>query len=178
MPSQKKIKALAELIEKIKQASHFVLVNFEKTSHQKLEELRKSLNKLKNNASFKVIKNSLFKIAAARIKKEELAEDQVLKGPSALLTLPKDWNSALSAFYQFAKKEGVLTFKIGIIDNQIYQKQELIKLAELPSKEALIAKLAFVLKSPARKTVYAMKFNMMRLVNILKKINPNKEVTI
>lgn len=175
MPNQKKIKALSELIEKIKQAPHFVLVNFEKTSHQKLEELRKSLNRLENNASlacrqtgFKVIKNSLFKIAAKRIKKEKLAEDEVLKGHSALLTLPKDWSSSLSVFYQFAKSQGGLSFKIGIIDNQVYQKQELIKLSELPSKSALIAKLAFVLKSPQIKTIYAMKFNMIKLINIIK----------
>lgn len=175
MPNQKKIKALSELIEKIKQAPHFVLVNFEKTSHQKLEELRKSLNRLENNASFKVIKNSLFKIAAKRIKKEELAEDQVLKGHSALLTLPKDWSSSLSVFYQFAKKEGALSFKVGIIDQQLYNKDQLIKLAQLPTKEILIAKLVMLLKSQQTRTIYALNFNMIRFINLIKSASQRKK---
>jgi large subunit ribosomal protein L10 len=94
-----------------------------------------------------------------------------LKGNSALLTLPADWAASLSAFYKFAKGEGNITFKVGVIDDKVYDKNELVKLALLPSREELISKIIMSLKSPQTRLVYSMKYNMQKLAYILRNAN-------
>jgi len=84
------------------------------------------------------------------------------------MTLPKEWNNALSEFFKFAKADGTLSFKVGIIDDIFYGKNDLNKLAQLPSKGQLIAKIISSFKAPMGKFTMAAKFNQMRLVNILK----------
>jgi len=166
MPHPKKIQIVNALTEKLKPSPNLVLIGFENIPHQKLEQLRGILRSL--NASFQVVKNTLFKVAAQKIGKKELVREDVLKGPSALLTFSSDWSAPLSAFYKFAKNEGQLSFKIGLIDNQIYQKEELAKLAQLPSKEEIMGKILTTIKSPPTRLIYAMKFGMMRVINVLK----------
>jgi large subunit ribosomal protein L10 len=168
MPNQKKIQIVSSLVEKIKQSPNFVLIYFEDIPHQKMEQLRKTLRPLAS--SFQVVKNALFKVAALKVNKKEIIGGKTLEGTSALLSLPCDWANGLSAFWKFAKIEGKLSFKIGIIDGKIYQKDDLTKLAQLPPKEELIGKIITIIQSPQRKLVYTMKFGTMRVINIIKKI--------
>ena len=165
MPSLKKIQIVNFLAEKIKQSPNFILVHFEDIPHQKLEQLRKILRLA--TSSFQVVKNSLLKVAALKIKQKEIVSDEVLKGTSALLTLPKDWNSALSSFWKFAKTEGKFSFKIGLIDGKICEKDDLVTLAQLPSEDELIGKILTAIKSPPTRLVYTMRFGMMKVVNVL-----------
>lgn len=165
MPSQKKIQIVSSLLEDLKKSPNFVIVGFEDLPHLKFEELRRSL---KNESSLQVIKNSLLKVAVAKMKKTAVLKEELLKGKSAVLTLPTDWTTGLSIFYKFSKGDGGLAFKIGMIDDKVYEKNELIKLAELPSREELAIKIIRSLRSPQTRFVYAMKFNMMKLIYILK----------
>jgi large subunit ribosomal protein L10 len=165
MPNLKKIQIVNQIAEKLKKNPNFALVNFGNLSHQKLEVLRRKLRPL--SASFQVVKNSLFKVAAKKTNKKEIAAEEVLKGNSALLTLPLDWAKGLSAFYQFAKNENQVLFKIGIIDEKIYQREDLVMLAQLPSRDELIGKILTAIKSPPTRLVYTMKFGMVRLVGVL-----------
>lgn len=168
MPSQKKIQIVSSLLESLKSSPNFVLIGFDKLPHTKFEELRRNL---KESASLKVIKNSLLKVAASQIKKSDVITPEVLKGNSAVLTLSEDWNTGLSIFYKFAAVEGNLTFKLGILDNTVYDQNSLTKLAQLPSRDELIGKIIGSLRSPQSRLVYAMKFNMQKLVYILRNAN-------
>ncbi len=166
MPSLKKIQIVNSLVEKIKQSPNFILIHFENIPHQKLEQLRQILRPA--TSSFQVVKNSLLKVAVQKINKKEIASEEVLTGTSALLTLPADWTTALSTFWKFAKTEGRLSFKIGVIDNQIYQKDDLTKLAQLPSKEELMGKVVFLIKSPLARIVQGLKSSPERMIRVLK----------
>lgn len=170
MPSQKKIDIVSSIADKIKSSSHFVLFGFEKTPHNKLEELRRSLadSSVDSKITFQVIKNSLLKVAAKKIGKEAIIKDDVTRGPSALMSLPADWTAGLNAFYKFAKGTDTLVFKIGVIDETIYEKNELMRLAQLPSRQELVAKIVGSLRSPHTRLAYALKFNMTKLVYILR----------
>lgn len=166
MPNVKKIQRVSSLVEKLKQSPNFVLFHFANTPHQKMEELRKKLHQA--SSKIQVVKNILFKIAANKLKKKELTSDEVLKGQSALLTLLGDWSKGMATFYKFAKTDGSLSFKIGIIEGKIYQKDELERLAQLPSREELVSKIITSLKSPQTRIIYSMRFGMLKLVNVLK----------
>ena len=168
MPNPKKIQIVNSLVEELNQSPNFVLIHFENIPHQKLEQLRKMLRPL--TSSFRVVKNTLLKVAALKLNKKEITDDRVLTGASALLILPNDWTAALSTFWKFAQTDGKLSFKMGIIDGKICEKDDLVTLAQLPPKDELISKILSAVKSPPTRLVYTMRFGMMRIIRAVKKI--------
>lgn len=148
-----------------------MLVTFDKTTHQSLEILRKALKK--ERSSFGVIKNTLFEKAVNRLalKNKEIKEFKKrffpLKGTTAILTLGDNWDKGLHAFYEFLKKDKTLNFKFGILDIQNYDAATILQIAQLPGRDALMAKIIGSMMSPTTKLVYAMKNNMQKLVYIL-----------
>ncbi len=170
MPSVVKKQFVTSLVEKLEKNPNFVLVDFGKATHRSLEELREKLREADPTAvrtPFSIIKNSLFRVAAAKLKKPEVATDAVLTGPSALLTLPTEWISVLQTFYKFATGDSGLKFKVGVIDGAVYQQSDLVKLAKLPSREVLISKIIGSFKTPQTRLVYSMKYNISKLVYVL-----------
>lgn len=161
-----------ELTSLLSNAPHFALIKYEKTTHKSLEELRKSLRD--SSAKIRVVKNTLIKKslesqAAARTElKDLIAKVFPLKESTAVLTLGEDYAKGLKAFHAFAKKDSTLSFKAGILDSTIYLDAELQKIATLPGKDELIAKVIGGLKSPSSKLVYALKFNITKLTLVLK----------
>lgn len=177
MPHIRKIQKVDELAETLKNAQHVVLVQFGTTSHQKFETLRKALKravKTEKKPLLQVVKNSLFKKAAQKAHKDTLADDRVLTGTTAILTIPAaptgrpdSWEGVLPVFYRAAKEENQLAFKIGIIDGVVYGADQLVELAQLPSREELYAKLVGLVYAPQQKTVTALRGGMMKLVRVL-----------
>lgn len=161
-----KIQLVKKLTEKIKDSPNLAVVNYGNLAHQKLEQLRKKL--IENAASFQVVKNTLLKLALKKSKKESLLKENVLEGPSALIFLSQDWLKGLSAFYQLSKNEETLAFKIGLIEEKTYEKNDLEKLAQIPPREQMLTKIVSIIKSPGTNMVFSMRFGLLRLVNILK----------
>ncbi len=167
MPTLKKIKTVKNLAETLHHASHYILLNFGTTSHKKLEEIRKKIRSDKESR-IQIVKNSLLHIAAKKARKKELADAQVTQGPSALLTLPREWNTTLATLYHFIKTDKTISFKIGCIDAVVYNSKELTRIAELPPKNVLLSTIIRTLKNPHGRLTFALKWNMMRIVYILK----------
>lgn len=166
MASQKKIQIVSSIVEKLQRNPNFVVVDFDSAPHQTLESLRKMLRE--SASELHVIKNSLFKVALAKMKHADMTEKNVLVGSTAVMTLPADWISALASFFKFTKNNEAFTFKIGLIDGMVYEKPMLEKLAQLPTREELIVKIIGSMKSSQSRVVYAMNFGMNKLVNTLK----------
>lgn len=172
MASQKKQIILDQIVIFLKKNLNFTIIKFDKTKHTSLETLRKELKKSGSNV--KVVKNSIFEKAILKLSgenkdiKEFNSKISDLKDSTAIIGLGSDWSKGLSAFYNFIKKETTLSFKLGILDSQIYTSEVLTKIAQLPPKEELLGKIIGSLKSPISKTVYSLKFNTNKLVYILK----------
>lgn len=170
MANQTKKTYVSDLSDYLTSAKHFALIKFDKTSHLTLEKLRKELKK--EGASFKVVKNSLFEKAVEKLikSKKELKDLQSLfplKDSSAILSLDENYSTALSKFFAFAKKDGSLGFKFGLLDATLYQGPDLEKIAQLPSRDILLAKVIGGMKSPSSKLVFSLKFNISKLVYVL-----------
>jgi len=171
MVSTQKKSQVETLSNVLKDKSNFLLVKIDKTTHQNLESLRRELRKV--NSSFKVIKNSLFEKALNRVSDSRTLFKDLrkkffpLREPSALITLDENWDKGLKAFYEFIKKEKTLSFKLALLDNTLYNNEETEKIAKLPSKVDLIAKIIGSLKSPMSKFVYSLKYNTNKLVYVL-----------
>lgn len=165
MPNKAKIDFVSSLYSTLNDSKNFVVIGFAKTSHKDLEELRKSLRAA--GSSMTVVKNSLFKVTAQKLKHTELLETTDLKGSSAVITLPLDWTAALSAFYKFAKSHDTVGFKAGIIEYKTYGKDDLMKLAQLPSKEELVVKIILSLRSSHTSLVRSLNFNTQKLIQVI-----------
>lgn len=164
LKKQTEVKALTSLLS---ENSNFALVKFEKTKHTAMEKLRKELKK--NDSKLRVVKNTLLSKALGSIAQlRGDATDTSLKDNTALLSLGEDYAKGLSAFYKFAKEDKTVGFKFGLLEKKFYQESDLTKIAQLPSRDELIAKLIGSLKSPSTRLVMAMKFNITKLTMVLK----------
>lgn len=171
MANTKKLSQLQSLVELIQASENFALIKHEKTKHLALEGLRKSLRT--SDSSIKVIKNSILEKAIKQVgtKNKALKEFSTkafpLKETTAFVSFNSDWSKGVSAFHTYAQKEQTLSFKYGILDNSIYNSEDLVKIAKLPGRAELTAKVIGSMKSPIYGFVHALKFNMQKIVYVL-----------
>lgn len=172
MVHQEKIKQVQQLVEALNKEKNFILVSFEKTTHQTLESIRKKLKK--HNAVVKIIKNTLFEKAVNKLSGSSTIFGDVrkkffpLRLISVFITLSNDWSAGLRSFFEQTAKEKAFSFKFGILDGALYPKDEIEKIAQLPAKSELIAQLVGTLKSPSARFVYSLKGNLNKFVYILR----------
>lgn len=171
MPNTKKRELVDKLIDSLKNTQNFALVTFEKTNHQALESLRKRLKK--ENAQFKVIKNTLLEKAINKLANSNKLFFEFKKkflpfrDLTALIILSTDWSPPLKTFYEFSQKEKSLSFKVGFIDKITYDEPGLSKLAKLPAKNELISSMLGNMKAPTTHFIYSLKYNVQKFVFIL-----------
>ena len=166
MAHKSKVAIVDKVTQSIQDNSNFALIKFEKTTHKTLEELRRELRK--SESTIQVIKNTLFEKAINKLSqsKKEFGEMSKkafpLKDKSALLVLHGDWIEGLKAYYDKVKENESFSFKVGMLDNQVYNDADLVKLAQLPGKDQLRAKLVGVMMNPVVRTTRALSFNMQK----------------
>jgi large subunit ribosomal protein L10 len=170
MSNTKKTSQIDELVQQLENQSNFALVKFEKTLHTTMEGLRRDLKQ--NDASLKVVKNTLLEKAIRRLTSKNKALNEVtknfpIKENSALLSLGQDWSKGLGAFHKFSDKEKTVSFKFGYLENKVYDGKNLTTIAQLPPKDQLVAKLIGTMKAPMAHLTNAMQFNMQKLVFVL-----------
>lgn len=173
MTNTKKQLQVNELIDILKTNQQFSLLKFDKTTHIKMEALRKSLKK--TGSKMQVIKNTLFQKAVNKLSqdknltqfKEVRKHMPSLKENTALLTFGKDWSTGMNAFFAFSKEEKSVSFRLGCLDNVTYDANALTRIAQLPGKNVLVSKIIGSMKSPLTHFTYAIKYNTQKLVYIL-----------
>jgi large subunit ribosomal protein L10 len=144
-----KVAAVAELTEDFRSASATVLTEYRGLSVGALKQLRRSLGA---TTKYAVVKNTLTKIAAKEAGVEVPAE--LLAGPSALAFIKGDPVEAAKSLRDFAKENPLLVIKGGILDGKLLSAKEIGKLADLESREVLLAKLAGAMKASLNQAVY------------------------
>ncbi len=98
------------------------------------------------DASFRVVKNRLTKLAAEKAGREELGE--LLEGPTALAFIRGDTAMAAKAISTFNREHDVLAFKGGFMDGLTLDEETFASIARLPSRDVLNGQLAGVVASP------------------------------
>jgi len=121
-----------------------------------MKTLRRSLGM---QTKYSVVKNTLTKIAAKNAGIE--IDDSLLKGPSAVAFIKGDSIAAAKAFKEFQKENPLLVIKGGIFDGKAVTTAEIMKLADLESREVLLAKLAGAMKGTLSKA--ARTFDALRI---------------
>lgn len=134
--------AVAELAEEFRTSSAAVLTEYRGLTVAQITALRRSL---KGVANYAVTKNTLTKIAAREAGIEGL--DDLLTGPTAIAFIKGDPVEGAKSLKEFAKDNALLVLKAGYMDGRILDASEIKKLADLESREVLLAKLAGAMKA-------------------------------
>ncbi len=142
MSRNTKTQAVADLVAQFTNSSGAVLTEYRGLSVAQLRELRTAL---RGNAEYAIVKNTLTKIAARDAGVEGL--DDLLNGPSAIAFVTGDVVEAAKGLKTFGKDHPALVVKGGFLDGKPLTPDEINKLADLESREVLLAKLAGGMKA-------------------------------
>jgi large subunit ribosomal protein L10 len=134
--------AVAELTDKFQSSTAVLLTEYRGLSVAKLRDLRRSIS---TDATYAVVKNTLSKIAANNAGIS--AFDDELAGPSAIAFVHGDPVAVAKGLRDFAKANPLLVVKGGYFDGKPLTAEEVGKLADLESREVLLAKLAGAFKA-------------------------------
>jgi len=160
-----KATAVAELTERFRASSATVLTEYRGLTVAQLKDLRRSLGR---QTTYAVAKNTLAKRAASDAGISGL--DPLFTGPTALAFVSGDPVEAAKGLREFAKSHPLLVIKGGVFEGKALSADEVRKLADLESREVLLAKLAGALKanlSKAAATFQAPLTQMARLAAAL-----------
>ena len=137
-----KAAAIAELSDKFKSSNAAVLTEYRGLTVKQITDLR---NSLRGNATYAVVKNTLTQLAAKDA--GVTAFDGQLVGPTAIAFVEGDPVEAAKGLRDFAKAHPLLVIKGGVMDGKSLTPVEITKLADLESREVLLAKMAGALKA-------------------------------
>jgi len=138
--------AVAELTEDFRTANATYLTEYRGLTVTSMKQLRRSLGA---DTKYAVVKNTLTKIAAKGAGVE--ISDDLLAGPSALAFVKGDPIDAARNLKNFQKENPLLIIKGGIYEGKLVTTAEIMKLADLESREVLLAKLAGAMKGSLAK---------------------------
>jgi large subunit ribosomal protein L10 len=144
-----KAAAVAELTEQFRESNAVVLTEYRGLTVAQLKQLRRALS---GNATYAVVKNTLSAIAAKQAGVEGL--DAQLAGPSAVAFVTGDPVEAAKGLRDFAKANPQLVIKGGVLDGRALAAEEITKLADLESREVLLAKMAGAMKGKLYQAAY------------------------
>lgn len=173
MPNADKYAAVAELTEHFTSSAAAVITEYRGLSVKQITDLRRSLGR---DTTYAVVKNTLTRRAAAEA--GVAIDPALLSGPTAIAFVSGDPVEAAKGLRDFAKANPLLVIKGGVLDGKPLSPAEITKIADLESREVLLAKLAGALKAlPTRAAglFQAPLSQMARLAKALEEKKPSQE---
>jgi len=165
-----KVAAVAELTEDFKSATATYLTEYRGLTVTSMKALRRSLGP---DTKYSVVKNTLTKIAAKNA--GVTAFDGQLAGPTAMAFVHGDPVSVAKAMRDFAKANPLLVVKGGIMDGVTLSQDEVKKLADLESREVLLAKAAGLFKASMFKAAYMFQAPLAQAVRTVDALRAKQE---
>ena len=156
MASEKSInlkkEQVSSLAAKMKDAKLILLTDYRGINVEDVTSLRNDLRNAK--AEYTVIKNNITRRALAECGIEGL--DEQLEGPTAVIMTTEDYLEPTKAIYNFTKNHDFYKIKGGVIEGKVMTAEEIITLAKLPSRDALLSMLAGALLGTISKFAVAL----------------------
>ena len=157
-----KATAVGELKDSFTNSAATVLTEYRGLTVKSLQELRRSLGE---NATYAVAKNTLTTIAAREAGIEGL--DETLTGPTAIAFINGDVATVAKGLRDFAKANPALVIKGGVMDGRVLDAAAVTKLADLESREVLLAKMAGALQANLSRAVYLIAAPLAKAARVL-----------
>ena len=150
MANAEKDAVIADMADKFRTSTAAVITEYRGLTVAQLGELR---SKLRGNATYSVVKNTLTERAAKEAGVESAFEGQLV-GPNAIAFVEGDPVEAAKGLRDFAKDNPLLVIKGGILDGNPLTPEDIEKLAKLESREVLLGKLAGAMKAQLTQAAY------------------------
>jgi len=172
MPTQAKIDEVARLKEKFEKAISLVLADYRGLTANEMVELREQFTK--QGLEYRVVKDTLARIAA-----NEAGMDQLAKWFAGPIGIAFGYDDPAIAFKLSEacrrKYSPHYTLKGGVFEGVLVGESDVKKYATLPSREELLAKLAFLLSSPMRALAVVLQAKVRELVIVLNEVRKQRE---
>lgn len=146
MIKQYKVDEVSDLVGRLKERSNFILTDYSGVKVNDIAILRRQL--AEKNAQYKVVKNNLFRRALQETGYKSI--DEYLKGPIGVAFAGEQVGEVAKVLKEFAEKNDKFSFNAGILENIVYGKEQIRKIADLPSKDVLLAQAMGMINAPAR----------------------------
>lgn len=146
---------VSEIVEKLEKASSVIVVDYKGLTVEQVTDLRSQMREA--GVDYKVYKNTLVRRAANDVEGEAYKNfnDELLVGPNAIAFGYDDPVAPARILKGFMDKNpNKITLKMGVVEGEYYDEAKIVSLAEIPSREVLIAKLLGSLKAPMSNFVY------------------------
>ncbi|MFI5240209.1 MAG: 50S ribosomal protein L10 [Candidatus Saccharimonadia bacterium] len=163
---QAKVEAVEKLKDELGRIKLAVLTDYRGLTVAEVEQLRSNLRA--ENMSYRVTKNTLLKIAAAGTANFKDLDPKDFAGPMALAMGFDDEVAPARVIFQYAKTHDALEI-VGAItgDGQLLSAEQVVALAQLPTKEQLLAQLVGTIAAPLSSFVGVLSGNVRSIINVL-----------
>jgi large subunit ribosomal protein L10 len=165
-----KISMLSELRQKVEASSYVILTDFATMNVETMQALRKRLREV--DAEFHVVKNRLFQHLAPEIGTTKV--NAGLSGRTAVVTGTGEVTEVARVLREFIKEKQVPAMKMGALDGAFLSGEDLLNLANLPSKDIMRATLLGTLAAPMSQLVGVFSQKMSSLLYVLKAAEAKK----
>ncbi|WP_349827320.1 50S ribosomal protein L10 [Brevibacterium litoralis] len=159
MATPEKAAAIAEIKELLESSDAAVLTDYRGLTVAQLKDLRRSLGE---HATYAVVKNTLTNLAAKELGID--AFDGHLNGPTAVAFVKGEPSEAAKALRDFAKANDKLVIKAGLLEGKALSAEDIKKLADLESREVLLAKAAGAMKGGMAKAAATFQAPLVKFV--------------
>jgi len=172
MPTDTKRQAVAELAEMLRSSSAMAVADYRGLKVSEMQTVRRTLRD--SGVQLHVAKNRLLKIAADEADRTELKA--MLTGPTALATIDGDEAGMAKALADaFRPYSRVVTIRGGMLGSAAIDAAQLSRLAALPSRDVLLAKIAGGMAAPMTGMAGVLSANLRNLVGVLSALADKKQ---
>ena len=170
MPNEKNIQQVEELTKKLDQAKAVYFTDYLGLDVGNITQLRSEF--FQNSVEYYVAKNTLIKIAAKNNKIKGL--DEFLLGPTAIAISYDEPTAPAKIIKEFAKKFEKPIVKGILFDGEVLDGSKFNSIANMPSREQLIATIAALIQSPLVKLASVLNATMSNFVGVLNNLKEKK----
>jgi large subunit ribosomal protein L10 len=171
MARPEKEEAVKEIVGRFKDSEAVLLTEYRGLHVGEIKEVRTSLRDA--NAEYKVLKNTLTRIAVREVGLDELVA--MLEGPTAIAFVHGDAAAAAKAIDEAAKKFPVLIIKGGVLDGKILTAEQAKQLARLEPREVQLTKIATMMNSPLQQAANVLSALLRDLGSMLAQVVSKKQ---
>ena len=172
MPKKGNIEAVESLKKMLLENEGIIFTDHSGLKAQDAVDVRDKL--IEADAYLKIIKNTLGLIAARDVF-SDIDLEEILSGPTSIVVAEKDIVSTAKVVKEFSKKLKALNIKAGILDNKFIDADSIEKIADLPSREVLLAQIAATMQAPISGLVNTLSGITRNLVMVLDAVRSKKE---
>ncbi len=171
MATPKKIAVVEEYTDKFKKAKGVYLTDYTGIDVKTIDDLRKKFRE--NNIEYKVLKNRLAKIAFKNAGIDDM--DSYLQGVTSFVIGYDDPVIPAKIINEFHKKTKLLNLKAAYLEGTVFGPEDAAKLADLPSREAMLSQIVGLLQAPMSKLVGTLQAPLQKMVGLLESLKEKKQ---